>query len=81
MTTQMDLDTEEGMADAIAWTNNTMSNIREGGVWGIPRSGMYVQVLTHTPKVCKLVPGFAPDPSVVRVLQACGWTIYIKEQS
>lgn len=73
--TQMDIDTPTGLAEAVVWTNEHMSRLRPGGVWGIPRSGMRVMVISHDPKACRVLPGWNADPSVVRVLKAGGWTI------
>jgi hypothetical protein len=70
-----DLDTEEGMANAIAWTNRTLGLLHEGGSWIVPRSGMLVRVLSHRDKLVRVLEGETPDPSIPRVLKAAGWTI------
>jgi hypothetical protein len=70
-----DLDTEEGMALAIAWTNRTLEILHEGGSWMVPRSGMLVRVLSHRDKLVQVIDGPVPDPSIPRVLKAAGWTI------
>jgi hypothetical protein len=70
-----DLDTEEGMANAIAWTNRTLETIKDGGIWGVPRSGMLVRVVSHKDKKVRVIEGLMPDPSIPRVLKAAGWTL------
>jgi hypothetical protein len=70
-----DLDTEEGMANAVAWTNRTLGCLNEGGIWMAPRSGMSVCVLSHADKRVRVLQGHLPDPSIIRVLKAAGWTI------
>lgn len=68
-----DLDTKEGMANAIAWTNGMLSQLKDRGVWIVPRSGTVVhfnqQELTAT------VAGFLPDSALARVLTAMGYTV------
>jgi len=70
-----DLDTEEGMASAIAWTNHTLASLKDDGIWIVPRSGMLIRVLSHRDKVLRVIEGETPDPSIPRVLKAAGWTL------
>jgi hypothetical protein len=70
-----DLDTEEGMANAIAWTNRTLEILNDGGVWGVPRSGMLVRMVSRKDKKVRVIDGLLPDPSIPRVLKAAGWTL------
>jgi hypothetical protein len=70
-----DLDTEEGMASAIAWTNRTLETLKDGGIWIVPRSGMLIRVLSHSDKVLRVLEGETADPSIPRVLKAAGWTL------
>ena len=70
-----DLDTEEGMANAIAWTNRTLETLNDDGIWIVPRSGMLIRVLSHSDKVLRVLEGETPDPSIPRVLKAAGWTL------
>jgi len=67
-----DLTTPAGMAAAVQWTNTTMSQLKVGGVWLVPRSYTTVLVRSHNPKRCK-VTHLYPDPSIVEVLKAAGW--------
>ena len=76
-----DLDTDEGMANAIAWTNNHMAQIKEGGAWLIPRSGATVTVVNHSPKVAIFTEGWFPEYAVGRVLKAGGWALMSKEEA
>jgi hypothetical protein len=70
-----DLDTEEGMANAVAWTNRTLETLNDDGIWIVPRSGMLIRVLSHSDKVLRVLEGETPDPSIPRVLNAAGWTL------
>lgn len=69
-----DLDTEEGMANAVAWTAQTLALINDGGVWLVPRSGMRVMV-HHADKAVTIYAGHTPDPSIPRVIEAMGWAV------
>lgn len=71
--TMYDLDTAEGMANAIAWTEQHLSRICEGGMWMVPRSGTIVTV-SHKNKMVHIL-HLRPDPSIRRVLKAAGWKI------
>lgn len=70
-----DLDTEEGMASAIAWTNRTLASLNDDGIWIVPRSGMLIRVLSHRDKLVRVLEGETADPSIPRVLKAAGWAI------
>ena len=69
-----DLETEEGMANAVAWTAQTLALINDGGVWLVPRSGMRVMV-HHADKAVTIYAGHTPDPSIPRVIEAMGWAV------
>lgn len=70
-----DLHTKAGMANAMQWTNNTLNQLKDGGVWMIPRSGTQVIMLDHAARKCRVVKGFASDTSITKVLRAGGWVI------
>lgn len=72
--TAYDLDTTEGMNNAVTWTRNMFATINDGGVWMVPRSMTMVRV-SHTDKVATLIVGLAPDPSLKRVIEAMGWAV------
>lgn len=76
-----DLDTEQGLANAITWTNNHMAQLKEGGSWLIPRSGAIVTVISHSPKTAILTEGWFPEYAVERVLKAGGWALTSKEEA
>ena len=69
-----DLDTKEGMNHAVKWTAAMFDTIKDGGTWMVPRSMTMVRI-NHTDKVATLIVGFAPDPSIRRVIEAMGWTV------
>lgn len=72
-----DLDTKEGMMNSIMWTKKLISQIRDGGVWYVPRSLTKVTFDKKTQTAFIDAP-FARDPSVTRVLKAMGWKIVMK---
>lgn len=67
-----DLDTEEGMNNAIEWTTNAMALLKFGGCWIVPRSGT---VVTRVDEQHVHVREFIPDPSIKRVLVAAGYVV------
>lgn len=76
-----DLDTKQGMANAIAWTNALLNQLKEGGTWIIPRSNTVVTVVSHDDKQVKVTRGELPDPAIARVLKAAGWNLISKAES
>ena len=75
--TDYDLGTTEGMNNAVKWTRTMFSLIKDGGTWMVPRSMTMVRI-NHTDKIATLIVGFAPDPSLKRVIEAMGWTVIEK---
>lgn len=71
------LDTRDGMNAAIKWTQQMFDAIKDGGAWGIPRSGTLVRI-NRKEKIATITLGFAPDPSIKRVIEAMGWTVIEK---
>jgi len=71
-----DLDTKEGMAHAVQWTTEHFANLKDGGVWIVPRSGTLVRV-RHADKTAT-IHSATPDPSIKRVIRAMGWTVVEK---
>ena len=69
-----DLDTKDGMANAVKWTTEHFAKLKDGGMWLVPRSGVMVQV-NHADKTAPLHTGVMPDPSIKRVIKAMGWTV------
>ena len=72
-----DLDTKTGRDNAIAWTQQMFSCVKDGGVWMVPRSGTMVRI-NHQEKIATITVGFAPDPSLKRVIEAMGWAVVMK---
>ena len=68
-----DINTEEGMRNAIEWTERCLGKLKDGGVWYVPRSCTVVQIISHDRKELKLV-SIIPDRSIRLVLAAAGWT-------
>lgn len=72
-----DLDTKDGMNNAVTWTRNMFETIKDGGAWMVPRSMTMVRV-NHTDKVATIIVGLVPDPSLRRVIEAMGWKIVVQ---
>lgn len=74
-----DLDTKDGMANAIRWTEQMFSTMKDTSKWVIPRSGTVVKI-NKTIKTATIQHIFAPDPSIARVLEAMGWKVTVVEE-
>lgn len=72
-----DLDTKEGMNNAVRWTQVLFSQMQDNASWGVPRSGTIIRI-NKKDKTATLIGGFLPDPSLKRVLEAMGWTVIEK---
>jgi hypothetical protein len=72
-----DIETEEGLANSVAWTERLFALLKEGGVWYIPRSDTVVRVYPSKKEVV-IVNGAMTEKSLTRVIEAMGWTIVKK---
>jgi hypothetical protein len=68
------IDTRQGMAKSIAWTEKLFDTMKDGAVWAVPRSGMLVRV-SHKDKTAYITKGLIADPSIPKVIKAMGWTV------
>jgi hypothetical protein len=68
-----DLDTEEGMANAKAWTEAHLKTFKDGGLWVVPRSGGIYKIDYKKKEVTFF--GLFQEPCITRVLKELGWTI------
>ena len=75
-----DIDTHEGMANAVRWTEQLFAHMNEGGKWIVPRSGTLVTVHKKH-KTVDIYEGDTPDPSIARVIRAMGWTVYFVQDA
>ena len=71
-----DLDTTEGMANAVKWTEQMFNVLNDGASWGLPRSGTLVRVNKQT-KTATITQGFAPEGGLVQVIRAMGWKVVV----
>ena len=69
-----DIETKDGMANSVRWTEAMFNQIKDGGTWMIPRSGTIVRV-SHKDKTVSITAGVQPEASLRRVIKAMGWTI------
>lgn len=68
-----DLDTAQGLADAVDWVNTKLTAIPEGGFWLVPRSGSKYEVdrAKHT---VRRVYGLFDEIAIERAIKAARWT-------
>ena len=69
-----DLDTTEGMNNAVRWTQMLFDNMKDGASWGVPRSGTIIRI-NKRDKIATISGGFLPDPCLKEVIEAMGWTV------
>lgn len=65
----------EGGPQAVRWTANTLSQLRPGGRWFVPRSVSTVLVVSCSPSVAHAHTIF-PDPRLVETLRLAGWSVH-----
>lgn len=68
----MNVDTPDGLANAVEWMKDHVALIADQGRWVIPRSGSIV-VIDHKNKQAIRVLGLLPEPSTQKVFEAMGW--------
>ena len=73
----MDINTSEGMKDAITWTENLFKMVKDGGMWAVPRSTTIYQI-DKTRKIATVIHQRRPDSSIDAVLKAMGWEVVYK---
>ena len=70
------VDTKDGMKNAVAWQNKMLAMVKEGGSWVVPRSGTIYKVISHKAKTVTKVPSVVDQEEIIdRVLKAAGWTV------
>lgn len=68
------INTAEGMANAVEWQRRQFALLRDQGRWIVPRSGSVI-VVDQVNKQAILVTAMLPeDGSIKRVVEAMGWT-------
>ena len=70
----MNIDTPEGLAQAVAEQQALIDEIVPGGRWVVPRS-FSIYMLDQANKRVKRVHGLNPEPTITRVFEAMGWTV------
>jgi hypothetical protein len=68
-----DINTPEGMAASVRWTEQYISHLKDGRSWIIPRSGTVVTVF-HTEKRVSIA-SLVGDPAVTQVFTEMGWKV------
>lgn len=72
------IDKPEGMANAKKWMAETLSLIRDGGVWGIPRAGSIYEIWKSKQLVRRIV-GEGDKPTEI-VLAEMGWKVEVDQK-
>lgn len=76
--TNYDMDTDEGMENAMRWMQQLVDTISDGGVWGVPRSNSIYKFDKKNHVASRL---FGGEPGIERVLQGIGYAIDKGEQA
>jgi hypothetical protein len=71
-----DINTKDGMANSVAWTERLFDMMNDGAVWHVPRSLTSIRVF-KSKKEAEVTRGLAPDKSIEQVIKAMGWTVTI----
>ena len=66
----MNLETEEGFEAAKQWTAQLITQLNEGGVWGVPRSNSGYRIWNEAKKYECVAGG---EECIERVLEALGY--------
>lgn len=74
-----DINTDEGMGNAVRWTQATFATIKNGGKWAVPRSGTIVTI-EHDHKTAYIQKGHTPDECIEQVIKAMGWTVVVLDK-
>jgi hypothetical protein len=69
-----DTDTDEGMANSVAWTERMFGMMNDGAVWHIPRSSTTVRVYPSKKEVV-ITGGVLPEESLTKVIKVMGWAV------
>lgn len=72
-----DLDTKQGMRNAVTWTQQLFDAMSDNASWAVPRSGTIIRI-NKKEKLATITGGYLPDPSLRRVIEAMGWTVIEK---
>jgi hypothetical protein len=74
-----DTDTPEGLENSMIWTHKTLSLLKPGGAWAIPRSGTLVYPDQEN-MTARVVFGAQPERTLIKVLDALGYTVTVEQQ-
>ena len=75
-----DTDTPEGLENSMAWTHKTLSLLKPGGAWAIPRSNTLVYPDQEN-MTARVVFGAQPERALIKVLDALGYTVTIEGEN
>ena len=69
-----DLNTDAGLENSKRWLSLALTRLTDNAIWGIPRSGTVVRI-DKPNKTATIISQHLPDPSIVRVFKAIGWSV------
>jgi hypothetical protein len=68
----MNINTKDGMAQAVAWQQKWVDGVKEGGVWVVPRSGNIIRI-SHRNRTATVVSSLVSEPDIRKVFEEMGW--------
>ena len=69
-----DLDTKDGMANAVQWQRSLIETINDAGMWAVPRSATLIRI--HKKKqIAQFVTCGEVEHGIARVFKAMGWKV------
>lgn len=74
----MNIHQPQGLAEAKAWTQALIDQLKDGGQWIVPRSGTAI-VFDKVNKKALVTHQMVPDISIEMILEALGWEITYKK--
>ena len=72
-----DLNTKDGMKNAMQWTEHMLGSLKDGGTWIVPRSGTAITI-DKTAKVARVhYVAKRAELAIERVLTTMGYTVEV----
>ncbi len=68
-----DIESKQGMRNAVEWLSAFVNQIKDGGMWAIPRSGSGYKILHSEKRAVRITE--SRDKSVERVFKEMGWSV------
>ena len=72
--TAMNIHEEAGFQAAVRWTRAQLQRLSNGGVWAIPRSQVFIRVVSHERLEADVI-GAEREEGVIDIMRSLGWKI------